>query len=274
MRWIVSIGAAAVACGCVGGCSGASPGPGAWIPGGVAAIRITDATGLDPVAVRVNVTDPGQVRRIVDWINRMKPVPRGTYSCPEILPSEPTVSLAFRASAGGPVLARASETDNGSGATPCNALWVSVPGPCPSRSPSCHGGGGQELLGGRFLERLQRLLKVHFGFGYGNIAGTLSPTSGRQLLAVVRERRPASTTSGYYVYLGLDTSRYPQWGLGFIGYPVNRRGQFSSDGLPGGIYLLDWGAGQGQPFNCPPTRVIVRVGHTTHARIPVDCPTK
>lgn len=265
----------AVACGCLGGCSGAPPGPGAWIPGGISAIRITDATGLDPVAVRVNVTAPEVVRQIVRWIDHLKAVPRGGGgSCPEILPSEPTVSLAFRANAGGPVLARASEADNGSGATTCNPLWVSVPGPCPSRSPSCHGGGGQELLGGMFLERLQRLLKVHFGFGYGNIVGTLSPTGGRQLPAVVRARLPAGTPSGYYVFLGLDPSRFPDWGLGFVGFPVNRRGQFRSVRLPGGVYLLDWGKGQGQPFDCQPTRVIVRVGHTTHARIPVDCPTK
>jgi hypothetical protein len=269
------MGAAALACGCLGGCSGAAPGQGAWIPGGMTTIRITDATGLEPVAVRVNVTAPSEVRQIVGWINRMKAVPRGgVYSCPEIPPSEPTVSLAFRASAGGPVRARASETGDGSGATPCNPLWVSVPGPCPSRSPSCHGGGGQELLGGMFLERLQRLLKVHFGFGFGNIVGTLSSTGGRPLPAVVRARLPAGSSSGYNVYLGLDSHRFPHWGLGFVGFPVNRRGQFRSVALPGGVYLLDWGKGQGQPFNCPPTRVIVRVGHTTHARIPVDCPTK
>lgn len=264
----------AVACGCVGGCSGAQPGPGAWIPGGMAAIRITDATGLAPLAVSVNVTASREVRQIIGLIDQMKRVPRGTYSCPETLPTEPTVSLAFRASAGGPVLARASETDDGSGATPCNPLWVSVPGPCPSRSPSCHGGGGQELLGGMFLERVQRLLKVNFGFGYGNIVGTLSPLGGRPLPAVVSARLPAGSSSGYYVNLGLDPNRFPDWGLGFIGFSVNRRGQFRSDSLPGGVYLLDWGKGQGQPFNCPPTRVIVRVGRTTHARIPVDCATK
>ena len=128
LRLMLTPAVLAVACVCVGGCSSSQPGPGAWIPGGIAAIRITDATGLSPVAVRVNVTAPGKVRQIIGWIDHMKPVPAGgVHNCPEILPSQPTVSLAFRASAGSPVLARASESDDGSGATPCNAFWVSVP---------------------------------------------------------------------------------------------------------------------------------------------------
>jgi hypothetical protein len=250
----------ALACGCVvGGCAGS----GASIPPGVALIRVTSARGREPSFVGVRVTDPSNVRQITAWIDQMKPVPRGAYSCPFSWPTEPTVSFTFRASSQGPALARASETDDGSGSGPCNPLTVRI--------------GGQrhhDLVAGRFLERVQRLLKVNLGFGYGEIVGSLSPVGGRPLPPVVRARLPEGTASGYYVNLSVADARAFHGGGGsFIGFPVNRSGQFRSQRLPAGAYLLDWAKGQQKP-DCPPTKVIVRVHHTTPARVPVGCTAK
>jgi hypothetical protein len=254
-----------VACGCiVGGCatSPGHPAQAAPLPSGVGLIGITSIEGVEPPIVSVTVTASRKVREIMGWIAQMKPVPTGPYSCPENAGAEPTVSLTFRTSATGQVLATASEIDDGWGSGPCNPLDLTV-----------SGRGRRALVAGMFLERVERLLKIDLGFGHGMLVATISTPRGRPLSPATLTRLRAATRSGYYVYVAVDPKVIPSYATGpFLGLPIGRSGEVSTV-LGPGIYLLDWQK-YGQAAACPPTRVSVRVDRTTRVTIPVGCATK
>jgi hypothetical protein len=249
---------ASACCLAVGGCG--SSHAGAVIPHGARVIAMTSAAGLEPPTVRTTVTALDKVRQIAAWIDRMKPVPAGVaYSCPETAGIEPTVSLAFRSKVNGRMLAKASETDPGYGSSPCNPLTVTIPGE-----------GTRALVAGMFLERIERLTGVDFGFGFGSITGTASYGGGARLQTGTRTPFPGGANA-YLVNVYLANPKaFPGYGNGLlIGSSIDRRGQFSIRMAPGS-YLLE-AAKNGQKPDCPPTTAIVRVGHTTHANVLVGC---
>jgi hypothetical protein len=90
-----------------------------------------------------------------------------------------------------------------------------------------------------FLERLERLLDAHLGFGHGMIVGVLSTARGRPLSPASLRRLRAATARGYYVYVAVDPKLFPSYGTGpFLGLPIDRRGEVSAS-LGPGVYLLE-----------------------------------
>jgi len=221
-------------------------------------IRITSAEGRQPPIATATVSAPRSVREIVTWIDQMKPVRPGAYSCPYMAGVEPTVAFLFRASAMGRVLARASETDYGWGSGPCNALSLTIPRE-----------GRRALVAGLFLERVERLVNVNLGFGQGKLVSALS-APGRPLSRAALARLSADAKNSYYVWVAADPTMFPS--RAFLGAPVNRAGQFSTI-LGPGTYLLGW-AKSGHKAACPLTKVIVHPGQTTHADVSVGCATR
>jgi hypothetical protein len=121
------------------------------VPAGVHEVAVTSTRpGTAPILSRT-VTGPARVRRIVAWIDRMQIVQPGSYSCPALLTGQPVVTFDFRAAAGGPMLAQASLTDYGFESGPCDPVSFSIRGH--SQKP---------LIGGNFLNLVQRLLGVRF----------------------------------------------------------------------------------------------------------------
>jgi hypothetical protein len=205
--------------------------------------------GAQP-SVAVTVTKPSRSRRIVAWINRLHPVPNGIYNCPAFSAVEPTVTLAFRGHAEGPILAKAAETDYGYGSGPCNALTVT------SRDRKT-----RFLIGGRFLEHLQRLLGVNFGFGEGSIKGAIYMAGGP-----APSKRPIA--GQVWLYRADRPSRYTNEAVSNETLP--RPGGFVLSGIGPGVYYLRASA-HARPSGCSRTAVMVRVGKTTTADVPWGC---
>jgi hypothetical protein len=237
---------AASVCACViGGCGGGSS-----VPEAASLVQIVSAVSGAQPYVAVTVTEASTTRRILTWINRLHPVPHGVYNCPASTAVEPTVTLTFRAHAKGPILARATETDYGYGSGPCNALMVTSPE---------H--KTRFLIGGQFLEHLQRLLDVNFGFGEGSIQGAIymagGPATSKKPMAgevkLYRAHRPSHDSSA-----ALSNETLPQ------------PGKFVLSGLGPGDYYLRASV-HGKSSGCPRTAVTVRVGKTTIANVPWGC---
>jgi hypothetical protein len=245
------------------GGSAHQPGAGASIPEHVAVIQIASAAGLEPPSVKTTVSARAKVHQIVAWIDQMKPVAPGFYTCGATAGIEPTVSLTFRASRTGRVLARASETDAGFGSGQCNPLTISRPGDKPVA-----------VIGGMFLERVERLVGVDLGFGFGKIDGTLVRAGGPLPSPSTHRHPPAGDPSPFMVNVYLAHPRaFPGYGNGLLfGSSVNRHEQFSI-GIAPGAYLLN-ATQAGRKPDCQRITAIVRVGHTTHTDIPVGCTIK
>jgi hypothetical protein len=249
--------AVAAVCGfAVGGCGGRTTEPttSANVPRGARLVDVVSAVAAQKPIVGVSVTDPAKVRQIVAWINQMHRVRPGVaYACPLSIGVEPTVTLTFRAQARGAVLARASETDYGFGSGPCNPVNINVPGR-----------DVRSLLGGRLLERLQRLFSVSFGFGLGEIKGQIYFADGP---APPNGHRKGPVSGAVSLYL---THNYPGYGSGPVSKTfLPRPGQFTFTPAPG-RYLLSASASGKRP-DCPRTTVVVRVGRTTRADVPIGC---
>ncbi len=172
--------------------------------------------------------------------------------CPLLDSVEPTVTLTFRAHAKGSVLAKAAETDYGFGSTVCNPLTVTVPG---RKTLS--------LVGGHFLERLQHLLRVNFGFGTGTIKGEIYMAGG----PAPPTKRPIP--GQVELYLARDL---PHFGRGSLMTETIPRAGQHFDFMEGpGVYELKSASLNGKPSDCPPVTVTVRVDQTAQAAVPWGC---
>jgi hypothetical protein len=233
-------------CACVvSGCGGGNN-----VPDGASLVQVLSAApGAQPY-VAVTVTKPSTTRRVLTWINRLHPVPHGVYNCPAFTAVEPTVTLTFRAHARGPVIAKASETDYGYGSGPCNALTVTSPG---------H--KTRFLIGGQFLEQLERLLDVNFGFGEGSIRGAIYMAGGP-----APSKKPIA--GEVRLYLAHRPSHYSSAALSNETLP--QPGKFGFSGVGPGDYYLRASV-HGKPSGCPRTAVTVRAGTTTIANVPWGC---
>jgi hypothetical protein len=122
------------------------------IPATAKVLDITSARPHKRPIVSLHVTAPDQVNRIVALINAMQTGQPGlVFNCPMLPSGQPVVTFDFRTRPGGPLLARASAIDYGTPSGACNPVSLSIRG---HREPP--------LLGGDFLERVQRLLRVNF----------------------------------------------------------------------------------------------------------------
>lgn len=243
----------AVACGCaaaVAGCGGSRT---AWsrVPPGVRVVDVASVSAFRKRPVTATVTNRAQMRRIVAWVDRMKPVPPGSYNCPAMVAGWPDVTLRFRARSGGRVLATATESDTGYGSYACNPLTLRVPGHAV-----------RALLGGQFLEHLQRLLGVQFGFGSGTIAGVIRRTGGPLVL------HPAISSAGAVTLYGEVGSHGHRVLVSREFLP--RPGQKFTFTLAPGAYLLQARLPKHAP-DCKPTTVTVRAGHSTRLTLPAGC---
>jgi hypothetical protein len=99
--------------------------------------------------VSLTVASRSTVRRIARLLDSMPIVQPGVTSCPGLLAGAPVVTFELLAAAGEPALARASLTDYGYDSGPCNPISFSV-----------RGRALAPLLGGSFLNQVQRLLHV------------------------------------------------------------------------------------------------------------------
>lgn len=118
------------------------------IPAGVHDIDISRGAPGRPPTLSRSVTDASRVRSIVALINALPIVQPGAIACPMIVLNGPTVTLTFRASAGGSVLAAASQTVMPAPTTACDPMRLTIEGR--TQTP---------LLGGSaFLVSVGRLL--------------------------------------------------------------------------------------------------------------------
>lgn len=246
----------AVAFACVAalaGCGGSRTG-GPGVPAGVRVVDVISVSAFRQQPVMATVTNRARVRRIIAWIARMRPVPPGVYSCPAILAGWPRVLLRFRPRLRGPVLATARERDAGYGSYACNPLTLQVP-----RRAT------RELLAGRFLERLQRLLGVQFGFGSGTISAVIHRAGGPPT------SRPAISSAGVVMLYGeVGPHRHRVLVSTEL---LSRPGQTFTFTLAPGTYLLQARLPKRAP-DCKPTTVTVRAGHHTHVTLPAGCSLK
>jgi hypothetical protein len=114
-------------------------------------VREIDLRSTSGVARRV--TDQAQVVRIVRWLDALpNDHRRGMFACPMIRADSADVRFVFHGATGS-VLARARLLD----------AFRGVSGVCNPMSLEIRGHPERELIGGRFLLRVQRLLGTHFG---------------------------------------------------------------------------------------------------------------
>lgn len=116
--------------------------PAGRLPPGIREIDVRSPSGL------VSVTSAEKVDRIVRWFDRLPTVRPGTFYCP-LLINGPTITLTFRSANGAVARARyaADSPDGGLVSSQCDPISYSIGG----RSRKA-------LVGGRFLQRVQRLL--------------------------------------------------------------------------------------------------------------------
>jgi hypothetical protein len=215
-------------------------------------VEVVSVAPREQPVVALTVTRPSVTRQIVGWIDRLRPVPRGVFNCPLFDAVEPTVTLTFRTRARGAALATVSETDYGFGSGACNPLTLAVPG---------H--KTRALLGGRFLERLQRLLGVNFGFGSAVIEGGIYMAGGPE----VSRRR---SIAGHVTLYLARTLRQPH-SRQLSSETIPRSGQHFYFEEGPGVYYLRASSLHGKPAGCPPTTVTVRAGETADVSVPWGC---
>jgi hypothetical protein len=123
------------------------------IPATVREVDISSAMLDGPTSVALSVTVGSKVRSLVRLLDALPVVQPAVYLCPALIENGARViTFSFRASAAGPLLARATYVayphlayDSG----PCNAIDLTIAGR--RQNP---------LLGGDFVSRVQRLLSV------------------------------------------------------------------------------------------------------------------
>ena len=121
----------------------------------------------------------------------------------------------------------------------------------------------RELIGERFLERVQRRLGVHFGFGFGTISGVIR-RSGGIAPGPGHPAAPSAGTVSLYEEPASEGYRYAL-AIGSLTRPM----RFKIPAAPGTYFLRATLPG-GVP-DCRPTQVTVRAGRTTHVTIPAGC---
>lgn len=123
------------------------------IPATVHAIDLSIAVLNGPTTVALTVTNAAEVRSLVWMLNAMPVVQPAVYLCPALIENGARViTFSFRASAAGPLLARATYVaypDLAYDSGPCNAIDLTIAGR-----------GQKPLLGGDVLRRVQRLIGV------------------------------------------------------------------------------------------------------------------
>jgi len=128
--------------------------PGERIPAGVGEVDVSSANPGRPPSLTRSVTDASQVRTIVTLIDALPIVQPGAIACPMIMINGPTVTFTFRASAGGKILAQASQ-------------YAAFPGPntaCDPMRLSIEGRTQTPLLGGNgFVAAVGKLLGLKLG---------------------------------------------------------------------------------------------------------------
>jgi hypothetical protein len=175
------------------------------VPAGVREIDIRSAyPGQAPIVSR-RVIDPAKVRQIIRWIDALGTVQPEAYACPVL--GGPTVTLDFRATSGA-LLAGASMMDSQGPSGPCNPIELSIRGH--RQTP---------LIGGNFLEQVERLLGIRVNQG-GRSSAVASPEEIRGFLAEAKRGTEGTFTLTYDV-----TIRY---GHGVIRHIVVSAAQRSS----------------------------------------------
>jgi hypothetical protein len=98
------------------------------VPAGVHEIDVTRAVPGKPPTLSVSVTDAAKVAAIAKLLDALPVVQPSAIECPMILANAPTVSLTFRAVAGGPALAQATQLalPTLAAATPCNPVDFTI----------------------------------------------------------------------------------------------------------------------------------------------------
>ena len=121
------------------------------VPAGVHEIDVTSALPGKAPFVERSVTSAAKVRRIVALLDAMEIVQPGVaYSCPAFPDDHPVVTIDFRATAGGRLLAPARGTDSDVASGPCNPVDLSI------------GRHRQTpMIGGEFVKQTERLLRVN-----------------------------------------------------------------------------------------------------------------
>lgn len=124
---------------------------GELVPAGVHVVDVTRAATGQPPTLSLTVTDAAKVHKIVTLIDRLPIAQPGAWSCPALSDQGQFVTFTFRASAGGPALAQASQ-----------AAWATEPTtPCDPMSFAVRGRGQTPLLGGAaVVHEVGRLLAV------------------------------------------------------------------------------------------------------------------
>jgi hypothetical protein len=121
------------------------------IPAGVREIDITRARRGQTPSLSIAVTNPERVREVVSMIDRLATVPpTGTVACPAIPVNPPVVTLRFRATPAGLVLASASQAVDATAGPPCQPMNLSIRG---RPQPPLAGGPA-------FLRRLRGIIGV------------------------------------------------------------------------------------------------------------------
>jgi hypothetical protein len=122
--------AVAVCAGAVGVCgAAAAAAPGERIPAGVHEIDVTRGRPGHAPSMSLAVTSAGKVARIVALIDDLPAVKPGlVLPCPMLPANAPVVTLTFRASRGGSVLAQATQIVMAGPVTPCVATHLHIGG--------------------------------------------------------------------------------------------------------------------------------------------------
>ncbi|MGA2322165.1 MAG: hypothetical protein ABSG95_15765 [Solirubrobacteraceae bacterium] len=121
------------------------------IPAGVREIDITRARRGQAPSLLIAVTNPERVREVVSMIDGLATVPpTGAVACPDIPVNPPVITLRFRATAAGLVLASASQAVDATAGPPCQPMNLSI-----------HGRPQPPLAGGlALLRRLRAIIGV------------------------------------------------------------------------------------------------------------------
>ncbi|HUJ55076.1 MAG TPA: hypothetical protein VLW49_03710 [Gaiellaceae bacterium] len=117
------------------------------LPSDVQQVEIEVGYPNQPPKVSLHVQDAANVARIIAWLDALQVVQPGMFSCPMIMIGSATATFSFRA-ADGTLLAQARTRVEGTRATSCNPIALSI------------GGQAQKPLVGDFLGRVQQLLGV------------------------------------------------------------------------------------------------------------------
>lgn len=233
----------------ISGCGSSNPLAGARL------VEVVSAVPSEQPVVAVTIAKQAEIRRLANWLDRLRPIPKGTFNCPAFGAIEPTVTLRFLARADGRLLATVTETDYGFGSSVCNPITLAVPGE-----------HRRELIGGRFLEHLQRLLAVNFGFGTGTIKGGIYMAGGPIA-------SKAKTISGRVVLYLARTRLEPRSERVSV-ETIPRNGQHFDFVEGPGVYSLRATSPNGKPADCPPTTVTARAGKTLELPVPWGCNVK